>query len=151
MEKDGATAWGQYITFYIAGEEYGVDILQVQEITGIPSITRVPNLPAWIKGVANMRGTIVPVADLGARLGRPAAGGDGRTAMIILRADEGYVGFAIDAMGDILSIAPESLFSAEEMAQSGRNEMIARIGRVDDRSIMMLDPSKIFLHLFARQ
>lgn len=132
----------QYISFFLAGEEYGLDILHVQEITEVSAITRVPNLPACIKGVVNLRGVVVPVIDARLKLGYPAAAYGKKTAMIVLRLDEGCAGLIVDAVDDVITLADSSLSAADDPGLPFSSELAARIGRVDGRVVMVMDWAK---------
>src|SRR5512143_2311417 len=100
-----ATDGTQYLTFALGEEEYGVAILNVQEIRGYSPATPIPNTPAYVKGVMNLRGTIVPVIDLRLRLGMPAAEYGPFTVIIVMAVGRKVVGAIVDAVSDVLAFA----------------------------------------------
>lgn len=113
MESDG----DQYLTFMLAGEEYGVDILRVQEIKGWDSVTPIPNTPDYIRGVINLRGTIVPIVDLRRRFNLETVEYGPVTVVIVLRVEDPnggksrVMGLVVDAVSDVYNV-PESAIKA---------------------------------------
>ena len=118
MEKMGhSTANGarEYLTFRLDQEEYGIDILKVQEIRGYEPPTRIANAPAFIKGVVNLRGTIVPIVDMRLKFHCAQAQYDSFTVVIILSLLERVVGIVVDSVSDVLELAPDSIRPAPQI------------------------------------
>ncbi|MBI4696459.1 MAG: purine-binding chemotaxis protein CheW [Gammaproteobacteria bacterium] len=142
---DGVAATAeQYLTFMLNGEEYGVDILRVQEIKGWESATDIPNTPAYIRGVINLRGTIVPVVDLRRRFDMANVEYTSTTVVIVLkvRADavhERTMGFIVDAVSDVYNVTPEQLRSAPDFGIEVQVDYVKALATVDDKMVILLD------------
>jgi purine-binding chemotaxis protein CheW len=135
----------QYLTFFLAGERYAIAILDVHEIIEIVQITRVPMTPRYIKGVINLRGNVVPVVDLRARLGRDPAEVTKRSCIILVevaRDSEGdgqVIGMLVDEVNEILEIPPDHLQPPPDFGTDIRTDFIQAMGRVDDQFLVLLD------------
>ena len=133
----------QYLTFLLAGEEYGVDILRVQEIKGWDSVTMIPNTPDYIKGVINLRGTIVPIVDLRARFSLETIPYGITTVVIVLRvnSDNGsrIMGIVVDAVSEVYNISEDALKQAPDFGQAISTDFVMGLGTVDDKMIIVLD------------
>jgi purine-binding chemotaxis protein CheW len=105
---------GECLTFRLGAEEYGIDILKVQEIRGYDTVTRIANAPAFIKGVINLRGVIVPIVDLRVKFELGEARYDAFTVVIILNVADRVVGAVVDSVSDVLELAPEQIRPAPE-------------------------------------
>ena len=105
---------GEYLTFRLGQESYGIDILKVQEIRGFESPTRMIHAPADVLGVLNLRGIMVPIADLRIRFGMPAPAYDAQTVTIVLSLLGGMAGIVVDAVSDVIALAPEAIRPAPE-------------------------------------
>ncbi len=117
LETDAVAAAArhrEYLTFRLGAEEYGIDILKVQEIRGFDAVTRIANAPAHVLGVINLRGVIVPIVDLRVKFGLGAARRDAFTVVIILNVAERVVGAVVDSVSDVLELAPEQIRAAPE-------------------------------------
>lgn len=138
---------GQYLIFQLAGEEYGVDILKVQEIRGWSAVTRVPNMPAWVLGVLNLRGTIVPILDLRRRFAMPPLELDASRVVIVLTVagTQGrcVIGVVVDGVSDVLEIPAEAIRPAPELGAAIRSEFIAAMATVGERTLVLLDADKL--------
>jgi purine-binding chemotaxis protein CheW len=137
-----AARTSQYLTFVCAGEEYGVEILRVQEIKGWEAVTRIPCTPAWLLGVMNLRGMIVPVIDLRLRLGLPARTRDSSTVVVVLRArgarGERTAGLVVDAVSDVYSLGADAIQITPEMG-GHVDACVRNLATVDSKMIMLLD------------
>src|ERR1035437_6176020 len=109
-----ATATSQFLTFLLGTEQYGVEILKVQEIRGYSAVTPIPNTPAHIKGVINLRGTVVPVVDLRAKFSLANAEYNKFTVIIVVTVREKVVGLVVDAVSDVLDIGATEMRVAPE-------------------------------------
>ena len=140
-KADGAGE--EFLAFTLGREEYGVDILKVQEIRGYDSVTRLPDAPDYIKGVINLRGTIVPVIDLRLKLRLKEARYDAFTVMIVLNVEDRVVGIVVDSVSDVIGLAAEQIRPTPEFGASVDTRFISGIGTVDDRMLILLDIERL--------
>jgi purine-binding chemotaxis protein CheW len=137
----------QYLTFIMAGEEYGVDILTVQEIRGWEPTTVIPNAPDYIKGVINLRGTIVPIMDLRSRFGLERVEYSPVTVVIILKVEtdrgERVMGIVVDAVSDVHSISDSDTKNSPELIEDLNTEFIRSLVSVDDNMIILLNVQRL--------
>ena len=146
MEKMGhSTANGarEYLTFRLDQEEYGIDILKVQEIRGYEPPTRIANAPAFIKGLVNLRGTIVPIVDMRLKFHCAQAQYDSFTVVIILSLFERVVGIVVDSVSDVLELAPDSIRPAPQIDSAIDSSCILGLGAVGERMLILLDIEKL--------
>jgi len=138
-EVDGS----QFLTFFLAGEEYGVDILRVQEIKGWNAVTPIPNTPEYIRGVINLRGTIVPIIDLRRRFGLEAVEYGPMTVVIVLkvmREDKSRVmGIVVDAVSDVYNVQDESLKPAPDFGSVVNVDFVQGLATVNETMVIILD------------
>ncbi len=130
---------GEYLSFTLGNEHYGVDILKVQEIRGYDAVTRVPDAPDYIKGVINLRGTIVPVIDLRLKLRLENARYDAFTVMIVLNVEDRVVGIVVDGVSDVIPLSAEQIRPTPEFGAAVDTRFISGIGTQDDRMLILLD------------
>ena len=130
---------GEYLSFTLGQEQYGVDILKVQEIRGYDQVTRVPDAPDYIKGVINLRGTIVPVIDLRLKLRLENAGYDAFTVMIVLNVEQRVVGIVVDSVSDVIELSAEQIRPTPEFGAAVDTRFINGIGTQDERMLILLD------------
>ena len=134
----------QIVTFFLGNEEFGVDILLVQEIIRPTTITEVPNTPTFLEGVINLRGKVVPVVDLRRRLDLDVTPIDKASRIMIIELEDKVTGFIVDSVSKVTSVHTESVQSAPEMVTAGvESEYIYGVSRLEDRLIILLDFSKI--------
>lgn len=135
----------QFLTFLLAGEEYGVDILRVQEIKGWDSATEIPNTPEYVQGVINLRGTIVPIIDLRTRFDMERSDYDKTTVVIVLKVESHNddktrtMGFVVDAVSDVYNVSEQQLKSAPDFGGSVNAEFIKGLATVDEKMLILLD------------
>lgn len=134
---------GEYLTFRLGNEEYGIDILKVQEIRGYEAPTRVANAPAFIKGVSNLRGTIVPIVDMRLRFACAKAEYDSFTVVIILNLKSRVVGIVVDSVSDVLELSSEQERSAPDIESAIDPHCIRGLGSVGERMLILLDIEKL--------
>ena len=136
----------QFLTFIMADEEYGVDILTVQEIRSWEDITVLPNAPQFVKGVINLRGTIVPLIDLRLRFGLPSIEYGALTVVIIVKVafEKGskIMGVVVDAVSDVYSIAEHETKAVPHLSQLNDSEYVAGLVNVNDKMIALIDLQK---------
>ena len=128
----------QFLTFRIAEEEYGMDILRVQEIRSYEAPTRVANAPAFVKGVVNLRGVIVPILDLRIRLGQ-AGDYNAFTVVIVLNVAGRVVGVVVDSVSDVLELSADEIKPRPEVAAALDARFITGLGKLGDRMLILLD------------
>jgi purine-binding chemotaxis protein CheW len=138
---------GQYLTFILAGEEYGVDILRVQEIKGWDKATPIPNTPDYIKGVINLRGTVVPIVDLRRRFGLEQIDYGSTTVIMVLKVrgekGERTMGFVVDAVSDVYNVDRSQMKSAPDFGGSVNSDFIKGLVTVDTKMIILLDVDRL--------
>jgi purine-binding chemotaxis protein CheW len=144
--KHGATD-RQLVIFKIAGEEFGVDINEVKEIIRWEDVTRIPNTEQYIKGVINLRGSIVVVNDLAMKLGLPSKEVDDDTRILVVEVNDNTVGMVVDSATEVLRIEGEKVQDAPEMITSGIDQnYIDGVGVLDEKRLLtLLDLSKVML------
>ncbi len=137
----------QYLTFIMDDEEYGVDILRVQEIRGWEHVTPVPNTPDYIKGVINIRGTIVPLVDLRARFNIEQIPYVATTVVIVLKVvgetSERIMGIVVDAVADVYNIEPEKIKPAPDFGSVVSIEYVKGLSSIDEKMLILLEIDKL--------
>ena len=133
----------EFLAFTLGEEEYGIDILKVQEIRGYEAVTRIANAPEFIKGVVNLRGTIVPIVDMRIRfnLGTPTY--DQLTVVIILNIMGRVVGMVVDTVSDVITLKSEEIKPPPEMGAAFGTDYLVGIGTHDDRMLILIDIDKL--------
>ena len=133
----------EFLAFTLGREEYGIDIQQVQELRGYDAVTRIANAPDYIKGVVNLRGTIVPILDmrLKLKLGTPAY--DQFTVVIILNVAGRTMGMVVDSVSDVTTLAPEQIKPAPPMGSALDIDYVTGLGTVDDRMLILVDIDRL--------
>jgi purine-binding chemotaxis protein CheW len=147
VDEAEATGTSQYLTFICAGEEYGVEILCVQEIKGWEGVTRVPYTPPYLLGVMNLRGVIVPVIDLRSRFGVALRAPDSSTVVIVVRVrtshGEKTAGIVVDAVSEVYSVAPDDIKPAPSLGASTDSACVRGLATVDEKMVMLLDIDRL--------
>jgi purine-binding chemotaxis protein CheW len=133
----------EFLTFTLGAEEYGVDILKVQEIRGYGTVTRIPEAPDFVKGVINLRGTIVPVVDMRLKFKLGAADYNTFTVMIILNVANRVVGMVVDSVSDVVALTPSQIRPAPELGSSVGAQFLTGIGALDQRMLILLDIERL--------
>ena len=134
-----AQAGGEFLTFRLGAEEYGIDILKVQEIRSYEQPTRIANAPAFVKGVVNLRGVIVPIVDLRLKLACESAEYNDFTVVIVLNVKGRVVGAVVDSVSDVLELAAGTIKAAPEMNSTVDTSFITGIGSIQDRMLILMD------------
>ena len=144
---NGASAPGQgsneILTFTLGSEEYGIEILKVQEIRSYEAVTRIANAPEFIKGVVNLRGIIVPIVDMRIKFRLDKADYDQFTVVIILNVSGRVVGIVVDAVSDVISLSAEQMRPAPEFGATINAEYIMGLGTVEERMLILMDIEKL--------
>ncbi|MEZ0231340.1 MAG: chemotaxis protein CheW [Methylophilaceae bacterium] len=133
----------EFLAFTLGNEEYGIEILKVQEIRGYESVTRIANSPDYIKGVINLRGIIIPIVDMRIRfnLGNPTY--DDFTVVIILNINGRVMGMVVDSVSDVTTLAPSQIKPAPEMGSVLNAAYLIGLGTLDDRMLILIDIDKL--------
>lgn len=132
----------EFLTFRLGAEEYGIEILKVQEIRGWETPTTIANTPDFIKGVINLRGIIVPIVDLRLKF-KGEATYDALTVVIILSVARRVVGIVVDAVSDVITLAPQQMRPAPEFGGSLDTRFITGLGTVGDRMLILADIERL--------
>jgi len=138
IQTEARTDVHQFLTFRIGEEEYGLDILRVQEIRSYEAPTRVANAPAFVKGVVNLRGVIVPILDLRIRLGQ-AGEYNAFTVVIVLNVAGRVVGVVVDSVSDVLELSAEEIKPRPEVPAAMDSRFITGLGKLGERMLILLD------------
>jgi purine-binding chemotaxis protein CheW len=133
----------EVLTFRLGGEEYGIDILKVQEIRGYDTVTRIANAPAFIKGVINLRGTIVPIVDMRIKFCVGEAEYNQFTVVIVLNVSGRVVGMVVDSVSDVLTLTGDQIRPAPDFAGSVETKYIDGLGSVDGRMLILVDIERL--------
>ncbi|OAI18108.1 chemotaxis protein CheW [Methylomonas koyamae] len=137
----------QFLSFTLGREEYGVDILRVQEIRSWEPVSRIPNVPAYEKGVVNLRGAIVPIIDLRERFQLGHSPYTPLTVVVVLQAREAdkirIMGVVVDSVSDVVDVNRKSIQSAPDFGSKVSTEFINGLVSVNDRMVMLLDVDKL--------
>lgn len=137
------TEGNQYLTFQLQEEQYGVDILCVQEIKGYTRVTQLPIMPAFINGAMNLRGTVVPIIDLRGRLAMPAAKYDQFTVVIVVNVGTKVVGLVVDAVSDVLNIEAPDIEAAPDFGDGIDTSFIKGMAKHGQNLITLLEIEKL--------
>ena len=142
-ERSGTNGAAEYLTFTLGSEEYGIDILKVQEIRGYDTVTHIANAPEFIKGVINLRGVIVPIVDLRIkfRIGEPTY--HEFTVVIIITVLGKVIGMVVDGVSDVVALPPEQIKPAPEMGAALDTRYITGLGTLNDQMLILVDIEKL--------
>jgi purine-binding chemotaxis protein CheW len=133
----------EFLTFRLGAEEYGIEILKVQEIRGYESVTTIANAPDFIKGVVNLRGVIVPIVDMRIKFKLGKVEYDQFTVVIILNVSGRVVGMVVDGVSDVITLAAENIRPAPEFGGVLNTEYIIGLGTIDERMLILMDIEKL--------
>ncbi len=137
----------QYLTFLLEGEEYGVDILRVQEIRGWERTTPIPNTPDYVQGVINLRGTIVPIIDLRRRFGLPPREPGPTTVVVVLRVEsegrERTMGIVVDAVSDVYNLPEEEVAPPPDLGSAISVDFVRGLATVEGKMVIVLDIDRL--------
>src|ERR1044072_3756775 len=135
----------QFLTFSLGGEEYGVDILKVQEIKGYISTTRVPNSPPEVVGVLNLRGTIVPIIDLRRKFGLEEIQYDAFAAIVVVVVANQIKGMVVDRVSEVVSIPHSNIEDATECGSGIGENLLRGMAQIGDKLVILLDVDSVLL------
>ena len=133
----------EYLTFTLGDEEYGIDILMVQEIRSYETVTKIANLPDFIKGVINLRGVIVPVIDMRIKFQLDNVVYNPFTVVIVLNVCGRVVGMVVDSVSDVIALTPEKIRAMPEFGSNLDTQYLIGLGTVDERMIILIDIERL--------
>jgi purine-binding chemotaxis protein CheW len=133
----------QHLTFQLGEEEYGIEILRVQEIRGYAGVTPIPNMPAYIRGVMNLRGTVIPVVDLRARFAMPETEYGKFTVIVVVTIREKVIGLVVDAVSDVLDGSPSQVRERPDLGARADLRFIGGIATVGEKLVVLLDIERL--------
>ena len=133
----------QFLTFALAEEHYGVDILKVQEIKGYTAVTKLPNTPDYLKGVLNLRGTIVPIVDLRLKFGMAPTEPTSFTVIVVVNVQERVMGFLVDGVSDVLEFSGKDIQPPPELGNKVDITFVSGIGNSNDHLVTLLDVDRV--------
>ncbi len=138
----------QFLTFMLAGEEYGVDILRVQEIKGWDAATTIPNTPEYLRGVINLRGTIVPIIDMRIRFGLEKLDYGPLTVVIVLKVDNEeksrVIGIVVDGVSDVYNVPEDEIKDSPDFGSAVDTEFVRGLATIDKKMVIVLDIDQMF-------
>jgi purine-binding chemotaxis protein CheW len=134
---------GKFLTFFLDGEEYGLQILKVQEIIGMMDVTPVPRSPDYIRGVINLRGKVIPVVDLRLRFGMNSIERTVETCIIVVEANAVQTGIVVDQVSEVLNMAGEEIEDTPDFGSEVRTDYILGIGKSNGRVKLLLDIDRV--------
>jgi purine-binding chemotaxis protein CheW len=134
---------GKYLTFFLGSEEYGIEILKVHEIIGVMPITPVPRTPAYIKGVINLRGKVIPTVDLRLKFGMPPVDQTEETCIIVVQTHGIEMGTIVDKVSEVLNISAQDIDDAPSFGASVNTDFILGIGKASGKVRLLLDIDKV--------
>ena len=137
------TALREFLAFKLGSEEYGIDILRVQEIRSYEEPTRIANAPPFIKGVVNLRGVIVPIVDMRLKFNLEQASYDSFTVVIVLNVANRVVGMVVDSVSDVITLTPDQLRPVPEFSSAIESDHLLAIGSVAERMLILVDIEKL--------
>lgn len=141
IDTDG----NQFLTFQLGEELYGVDILRVQEIKGYTTVTKIPNTPDYIKGVLNLRGTIVPIVELRTTFGMPTIDYTMFTVIVVVVVRDRIMGLVVDSVSDVLNISKKDIQAPPEFGAKVDVSVLSGIGKSGDKLISLLDIDRLLI------
>ncbi len=133
----------QFLTFALGQEEYGVAILKIQEIKGFAAITPLPNAPVCVKGVLNLRGTIVPIVDLRKKFGMPEEVYTNYTVIVVVQVQGQVMGFIVDAVSDVLTVSGTDIQPAPDLPGRVDTSFVDGLAKAGEKLVIILDIDKV--------
>ncbi len=151
MEKENKTVVSkaaQYLTFKLRDEMFAIDVLQVREVLDLSNITKVPRAPDFMRGVINVRGSVVPVIDLRLKFGLPKTENTIDTRIVVmelnLEGEQALLGAMADSVHDVMDLMPDQIEDPPKIGARWRTEFIKGIGKQDDNFLILLDIDRVF-------
>jgi purine-binding chemotaxis protein CheW len=142
-EDDEEYLQHMYLTFAVGNEHYAIQIFSVTEIVGIQKITEVPDMPAYIKGVINLRGKVIPVMDVRVRFNLPERAYDDKTCIIVVNVNDTTIGLAVDTVSEVTSIPASHIEAPPQVSDGNRQRYIHGLGKIGEEVNIILDVGKL--------
>jgi purine-binding chemotaxis protein CheW len=143
MAEDIVNNATEVLSFRLGGEEYAISILKVQEIRGYDAVTRIASAPAYLKGVINLRGSIVPIVDMRIKFNVGQATYDAFTVVIILNINGHTIGMVVDSVSDVVTLTPDQIKPAPDLGASVSSDYLQGLGTVGERMLILLDIDRL--------
>lgn len=137
-----SSALMQIVSFHVGAEEFGLEILRVQEIIRVKELTRVPNLPPYVEGVINLRGSVIPVISLRRCFALESRSSDKQTRIVVVEMRSGVLGFVVDSVSEVLRIPTETVEPPPLLGKVER-EYVSGVGKLENRLLLLLDVDKL--------
>ena len=142
-DEDEDTQKNRYLTFHLGEEDYGIGIEHVIEIVGVQRITEIPDMPAFLRGVINLRGQVIPVIDVRLRFGMGSREYDDRTCVVVVRVRDTNVGLIVDTVSEVREIPQDSVSPPPNIARGSSSRYIAGLGKTGSEVKILLDVEKL--------
>jgi len=142
-EKKNTGELLQLVSFKLGNEEFGIDILMVQEINRMLEITKVPKSPDFIEGVINLRGRVIPIINLRKKFGLPDKETDKSTRIVVVNLSDKVIGMIVDAVSEVLRLSSNTVEPPPPMVSGVESEYIKGVGKIDDKLLILLDLNKL--------
>jgi purine-binding chemotaxis protein CheW len=143
MTEDIVNNATEVLSFRLGGEEYAISILKVQEIRGYDAVTRIANAPAYLKGVVNLRGAIVPIVDMRLKFNVGTATYDAFTVVIVLNINSHTIGMVVDSVSDVVTLTPDQIKPAPDLGATVSGDYLRGLGTIGERMLILLDIDKL--------
>lgn len=147
LEEQQDFQQGQYIIFHLDDEYYGIETRHVMEIVGMFPITKMPEMDPFMKGIINLRGTIIPVMDMRLRFGKEEAAYTDRTCVIVTNVDGLETGLIVDEVAEVITIPEEQVAPPPEFSMAGSNPFVQGVTPIDDRILQLLNARRLLLEI----
>lgn len=144
-DRSAGGSGGKFLTFFLRGEEYGLEILKVQEIIGMMGVTPVPRTPEFICGVINLRGKVIPIVDLRLKFGMESVEHTEETCIIVVQAQGLQIGIVVDKVSEVLDIASDDIEDAPSFGTDVNTDYILGIGKSEGRVKLLLDIDRVLI------
>ena len=142
-ERRGESELRQFISFTVAEEEYGLELLRVREVIRVREITWLPRAPSFIRGIINLRGDVIPIIDLRERFGLQAQDATAMTRVIVVQVEGQLLGMVVDSASQVVRIPAEQIEQAPLLLGRLSRELVTGVGKIDDRLVALLDVSAV--------
>ncbi len=141
--QPNGSSGGKFLSFYLAGEEYGIAILKVHEIIGMMSITGVPRTPEYVRGIINLRGKVIPIVDLRRKFGMASLDQTSETCIIVVTVQDVEVGIVVDRVSEVLNISDKDIEPAPSFGADVNTDFILGIGKSQGKVRLLLDIDRV--------
>jgi len=141
--KEGRERESKFVFFRLGSEMYGVDVRYVRSIERLGAATRVPHAPPYVRGVMNLRGSVIPLVDLRLRLGLPAGETSERTRVLIVNLGDKEIGYIVDEANDVRDLTEASVEPTPEVAKTERARYLAGVARIGEELVLLLDLTRV--------